>query len=67
MPHIDSSGVAALEALRKRFSQHGKALVLCEFNGPCRDILARLGGAIQIQLTSSVKAAGFIITLEPIK
>ena len=44
MPHVDSSGVSCLEALRKRLAQNGgKTLVLCEFNGPCRDILAKAG------------------------
>lgn len=43
MPHVDSSGVACLESLRKRLALRGKSLVLCEFNGPCRDVLAQAG------------------------
>jgi len=43
MPHIDSSGVLCLEQIRKRLLADGRTLVMCEFNGPCRDILAQAG------------------------
>ena len=43
MPHVDSSGAAVLEQVRERCAARGKALVLCEFNGPTRDALRTAG------------------------
>jgi MFS superfamily sulfate permease-like transporter len=43
MPHVDSSGAAALQQVRARCAARGRALVLCEFNGPARDALRAAG------------------------
>lgn len=43
MPHVDSSGAAALQQVRARCAARGRALVLCEFNGPTRDALRAAG------------------------
>ena len=43
MPHVDSSGAAVLQQVRARCAARGRALVLCEFNGPARDALRAAG------------------------
>jgi len=43
MPHVDSTGVAALEQLRRWLASRNKRLAMCEFNGPTRDALERAG------------------------
>jgi MFS superfamily sulfate permease-like transporter len=40
---VDSSGAAALQQVRARCAARGRALVLCEFNGPTRDALRAAG------------------------
>ena len=44
MAHVDSTGVGTMEQLRARFARVGVTLVLCEFNGPCREILTCCSG-----------------------
>jgi anti-anti-sigma regulatory factor len=56
MPHVDSTGVAALEQLRRWLASRNKRLAMCEFNGPTRDALERAG--LTYRADESVKEGG---------
>lgn len=39
MPLVDSTGAVTLVRIKRRLLERGKAMILCEFNGPVRDAL----------------------------
>ena len=53
MPLVDSTGAATLTRIRRRLSERGVRVVLCEFNGPVRDALRRAHVAYDADQRSS--------------
>ena len=55
MPLVDSTGAVTLVRIKLRLLERGKAMILCEFNGPVRDALYNAHVAYDADTSASEK------------